>query len=131
MNYASKDISDMLEGDSTLGLTFNTNLFRAKEPPRPDNLVTVYDTPNFPPERTLDNENWVLNSSVQVRIRHNSYSEGMDWSRDIMESLHNRVQEEWNGTLYTVIRATGEPVPMSWDENNRIIIIINFNLQRR
>lgn len=130
MNYASYDITDMLEADSTLGLTFADNLHRAKEPPNPDNVVTVYDTPSFPPEPILDRTSWYYRSSIQIRVRHNSYATGITWARDIMESLHNRAQEEWNGTLYTVIQAVGEPAPMAWDENNRPIFIINFNLQR-
>jgi len=130
MNEASHDIKDMLEA-AGLGLIFKTNLFRAKEPTGPDNVVTVYDTPSGVPERTLDNNQWYYRSSIQVRVRNNKYSDGMTLARNIMESLHNRANTEWNDTLYTVIQAMGEPVSFAWDESNRTIIIINFNLQRR
>lgn len=131
MNKASDDIREMLEDSSALGLVYKTNLFIAKEPSSPDNCVTVYDTPSFPADKSMDNTYTYYRSSVQIRVRNNSYSNGMALAWDIMESLHDRAQLEWNGTLYTVIQAMGEPVSIAWDENNRAIIVINFNLQRR
>ena len=130
MNAASFDIKDMLEAGG-LGLIYKTNLWIAKEPTTPDDVVTLFDTPGFPPERTIDNENWYYRSSIQVWIRNNDYQTGMDLARNIMVSLHGRANSTWNDTLYTVITAMGEPVPLARDEDNRTIIIINFNLQRR
>ena len=82
-------------------------------------------------DRTMDNENWYYRSAIQIRVRNNKYVDGMTLARNIMDSLHARAQETWNDTLYTVIQAVGEPAPIAWDENNRQIIVINFNLQRR
>lgn len=130
MIEASKDIVDMLEA-SGLGLVYKKNIFRAKEPTSPPIVVTVYDTPSFEPERTLDNNQWYYRSSVQVRIRHTGYTLGMALAWNILESLHSQANTVWNGTLYTVIQAVGEPASIAWDENNRVIIVINFNLQRR
>lgn len=132
MNPASEDIKDMLDGSAGgLGLTFTTDLFISKEPTTPDDCVTIYDTPSFPPDLTLNPDERYYNSSVQIRVRNNSYQTGMTLARNILESLHGRAQETWNGTLYTVIMATGEPAALARDDNNRVIIIINFNLQRR
>lgn len=132
MNAASIDVKDMLDGDSSLGLTYKTDLFIAREPDSPDNVVTVYDTPSFPPEYTLAGQSEVYyRSSVQVRIRHNKYTTGMTLARNILDLLHARAFEVWNGTVYTVIEAAGEPAPLATDTSNRHIIIINFNLQRR
>lgn len=130
MNDASYDIKDMLEA-AGLGLIFKKNLFIVKEPSRPDDVVTITTTPGFAPERTLDNGLWYYRSAVQIRIRNNGYSDAMTLGVNIMQSLHDRANTEWDGTLYAVIQATGEPTPMAWDENNRSIVIINFNLQRR
>jgi hypothetical protein len=130
MTDVSYDIKDMLEA-AGLGLIFKTNLFIAKEPTGPDDIVTITPTPGFAPERTLDNGLWYYRSAVQVRIRNNKYSDGMALGMNILQSLHDRANTEWNGTLYAVIQAQGEPTPMAWDENNRVIVIINFNLQRR
>lgn len=130
MTDASYDIKDMLEAAGQ-GLVFKKNLFVAKEPTGPDNTVTVAITPGGTPERTLSGGLWYYRTAVQIRVRNNSYSEGMALATNIMESLHERANTEWNGVLYAVIQAQGEPVPMAWDENNRTIVITNFNLQRR
>lgn len=131
MNEASIDIKDMLEA-AGLGLIFKKNLFRAKEPTSPDEVVTIYDTASGTPERTLGTSSlWYYRSAVQIRVRANKYSDALALAWNILESLHNRANTEWGGTLYAVIQAQGEPTPMAWDENNRQIVIINFNLQRR
>jgi len=130
MNFASEDIKDMLE-DSTLGLTFASNLFIGRNPKSPDNTVTIFDTEGFAPEPTLDKDVMLYNSSVMLHIRNNKYEVGLTLAHNIMDHLHSRAQEEWNGTLYTAIRAAGEPALLSWDDNERAIFSINFNMKRR
>ena len=129
MNAASIDIKDSLE-DAGLGLIYKKNLFIGKQPASPDDCVTVIDTPSFTPDNTLDNVRY-YRSSVMVQVRNNGYTAGMVVARNVMDWLHGRANSTWNSTLYTVIQATGEPAPLAWDENDRTIIIINFNLQRR
>jgi hypothetical protein len=131
MNFTSEDIKDMLVDDSSLGLTFATDLFISKEPAGIDDTVTIYDMMGLPPDSTNDRSVKYYRPSIQIRIKNNSYQVGMALAYDIMDSLHNRAQEEWNGTLYTVIQAMGEPALSHWDENDRAIIFINFNCQRR
>lgn len=135
MNYASEDIKDMLVAASSssegLGLVFATNLFIGREPSMPNDCVTIYDTPSFPPDLSLDPSGTYYRSAVQIRIRDLSYPDAMVLGNNIMQSLHGRAHETWNGTLYTVIKAKGEPALMAWDDNNRAIVIINFETQRR
>lgn len=131
MNSASEDIKDMLDGESSLGLTYGTDLFIGKEPSTPDNCVTIFDTPSFPPMRAVDPTVKYYYSSVQIRVRNKRYLDGYAVARNIFDSLHNRAQEMWNGTLYTVIQAAGEPALLDWDGNNRPRFIINFNMNRR
>ena len=131
MNAQSEDIKDMLVAESALALSLGTTLHLHREPDSPDDCVTIYNTPSFPPDRTLNKEEIYYHSSVQIRVRNLDADVGLTLARDIMEVLHNRAQETWNATLYTVIQATGEPAAIAWDENNRVIIVINFNLQRR
>jgi len=52
-------------------------------------------------------------------------------AQEIMISLHGRAQETWNGTLYSVIEHISGPGLLDWDGNNRVRLVINFNLQRR
>ena len=131
MNAVSIDIKDMLVAESALALTFKKDLFIGMEPTRPDNTVTIFDTPSFPPDIYMDPEERYYNSACQIRVRHKDYQEGMALARNIMELLHARANEVWDGTTYTVIMATGEPAWLDMDANNRSRFIININLQRR
>ena len=131
MNAPSEDIKDMLEDHSALGLTFASNLFIGRTPKEPDDAVTIFDYEGYSPDPTLEKDTMIYYSSLQIQVRSNGYVTGMTLARNIMDYLHSRAQEEWNGTLYTAIRAMGEPVPLSWDDNGRIIFTINFNLMRR
>ena len=129
MNPASEDIKDMLVADTSL--VFATDLFIAKEPAKPDNCVTIVDTPGFPNQLTYNGTEIYQYPSIQIRVRNRVYLTGWTLANTIMDLLHGRAQETVNGTLYSLIRAMGEPVPLHWDENDRIIFIINFNIQRR
>ena len=131
MNPVSIDIAAMLAAESSMGLVFGTDIFIGKEPTTPDNCVTIYDTPSFPPDLTLNKEERYYYSSCQIRIRNNSYATGMTLARDIMTLLHGRANETWNGTVYTVIHAAGEPSLLATDGNNRALISFNINSQRR
>jgi len=130
MNPTSVDIKDMIVAESLLGLTFATDLFIGKEPAKPWNCVTLFDTPGFPPQLTLDNQKYEY-PSIQVRIRNGNYLVGWGIAQNIMDFLHGRAGETWNGTLYSVIYCSSGPALMDWDDNGNARFIINFNLQRR
>lgn len=131
MNASSEDIKDMLLAESALGLVFETSLFVSLQPSTPNDCVTVYDTPGFPPQLAFNQEERYYYPTVQVRVRSTDYSTGWKAANDIMVLLHGRGAETWNGTLYTVVYCAGGPSFLNWDENNRANFIINFNLQRR
>lgn len=131
MNFATEDIKDMLENDSSLGLSFGSNLWIGRTPKSADNSVTLFDYEGWAPEPTLDIGEFFYNSSVQIQVRNRDYVAGLTLARNIMDHLHLRAQEVWNGTLYTYIQAAGEPAFLSWDENGNVIFIINLNIKRR
>ena len=130
MNAPSEDIKDMLVAESSLGLTFATNLFIGREPPEPDDCVTVFDTPGFPPLLTLNSVGYYY-PSIQIRVRTAAYMSGWDMAEAIRTVLHGKANETWNTTLYTVIYCSSGPALLDWDANGRARFIINFNLQRR
>jgi len=132
MNSVAQDIKDMLEAESSLGLTFATDLFVGREPAEPNDCVTIFDTPGGAPIATLEggNDNYYY-SAAQIRVRNTSYTAAWALMNEIRDSLHGRANETWNGTLYTVILAANDPFILDWDENQRIRLIVNFNLQRR
>ena len=131
MNAPSIDLKDMLEAESSLGLTFATDLFIGKEPSEPDNCVTIYDTPGMPPGLGLDKDDKYQYPSIQVRVRNNSYVTGWNLANDIMDALHGRAHETWNSTYYMLISCSSGPALLDWDDHNRARFIINFELERR
>lgn len=132
MNAPSEDIKDMLEASSEgLGLTLGTNLFIGREPTKPPDCVTIFDTMGFPPQLTLQQGEDYLYPSINIRVRNKDYKIGLGLAQDIVTSLHGRAHETWNGALYSVIYSTGSPHFLDWDQNNNARFSINFNVQRR
>jgi len=130
MNACSEDIKDMLVAESALALEFGTTLFIGREPAEPSNVVTIFDTIGANPELTLDALSFER-PSIQIRVRNSSYTSGWEFIQSITNALHGRAQETWNGTLYSIIYVSSGPAMLNWDQNNRVHIIVNFNIQRR
>lgn len=132
MNAASVDIKDILEytAESSSGYNFTSNLFIGKEPPTPDNCITIFDTYGFPPQLTLDGVKYEY-PSVQIRVRNNEYLAGYALIKDIVNILHAMAQQTWNNTLYSVIYCSSGPALLDWDDNGRVRFIANFNIHRR
>jgi hypothetical protein len=131
MNAASEDVKDMLLAESGLGLQFGINLFVGREPSNPDNCVTIFDTPGLPPLATLGNDSAYQYPALQILVRNRNYLVGYAIITNIIELLHNRGPETWNGAMYCSILCSGEPALLDWDANGRARLFTNFNLQRR
>lgn len=129
MNSPAVDIKDLLV-EASLDLVFATNLFVANEPSKPDNCVTVYDTPGREPALTLDNVRYEY-GGVQVRVRNTTYNTGMKLAFAIKDYLHGRHGDETDDNTYTLVRCTSAPAMITWDDDRRVIIVINFETQRR
>jgi hypothetical protein len=128
MNASSVDIVSMLEAESTL--VYATNLFIGKEPAKPNNSVTIFDTAGFPMQLNLMDQGYEY-PSIQIRVRNDHYLVGWAIIENIKNLLHGRAQQTWNGTLYSVIYCASGPALLDWDDNGNVRFIINFNLQRR
>ncbi|MFA5935006.1 MAG: minor capsid protein [Candidatus Paceibacterota bacterium] len=126
----SKDIVTILEDESSLGLTFPTNLGTGKEPTSPSNTVTIFDTGGQPPQLTLDIKGLEY-PSVQIRVRNINYQTGWALIESIKTVLHGLSQVTVNGTLYSVIYCASGPALLDWDDNSRARFIINFSAARR
>lgn len=129
MNVVTRDIKDVLENDSSLGLTFGTNLFIGLEPAMPSTCVTLFDTYGRN-ELTLDAQNYEY-PAIQVRVRAALYDEAMSLAIQINNFLHGQHQQIINGTYYGLIENVGGPALLDFDNKNRVRVIMNFNLQRR
>jgi len=130
MNSTAKDIADMIDADSYLGLTFATNLFVGKEPANPDICVTIFDTHGMPQQLTLNDQGYEY-PSVQIRVRAKDYQTGWALIEGIKNILHGRASETWNGAFYSVIYCVSGPALLDWDDNSRVRFIANFNANRR
>jgi len=134
MNAPSKDVVQILEeaGESSGfdDLIYATNLFIGKEPALPINCVTIFDTPGFSPDLGLTDQGYER-PSIQVRVRNTKYTTGWNLIERIKNSLHGLSQQTVNGTLYSVIYATGSPALLDWDDNGNCRLVCNFNIQRR
>lgn len=128
MNPASVDIKDLMIGGIS-GLEFATNVFIGREPATPDNVVTIFDTPGFPPDKRYDKTDKYYRPSVQIRVRNSAYLDGWNLIDEIKELLHN-VYTTVNGTIYSAIFCSQEPALLDWDDNNRARFVMTLNLQR-
>jgi len=157
MNPPSKDIKDLLlalsyagmtvdtesifvDDDTVLvdednlgtlsNLTFGSTLFIGREPNKPDNCVTIFDTGAWPPSLGLTSKGYEY-PTIQIRVRNLRYIDGWTIIEEIKNVLHGLAQQTMNGTLYSVVYCTSGPALLDYDEHNRVRFIINFNLQRR
>jgi hypothetical protein len=138
MRQSSRDIADILDmyGDSSgydSDLIFSgatRNVFLNKEPSKPINSVTIYDTPGMPPYQGLDNVGYEY-PSIQIRVRNDTQVNGWDLIEKIKDSLHGMNQITVNGTLYSSISCANGPALLEWDDNGNVVFFCNFNIQRR
>ena len=137
MRSPAHDVSEMLEeyqsdssSGSMLGLTFAVNLFVGREPSKPINCVTIYDTGGYPPYLGLNDVGYEY-PSIQIRVRNQKQEDGWSLIESIKNSLHGRHGETWGGSLYTQIVCSTAPALLEWDDNGNAVFFCNFNLQRR
>lgn len=131
MNAPCLDIKDILEGESTLGLTFATNLFVSREPEKPNVCVTIFDTPGYSPDLSLDASERYERPGIQIRARGFKYDEVYATMQNIKDLLHGRAHVSLNGSYYSLIRASSDIMLLDWDDNERCRLILKFNMQRR
>lgn len=132
MNPASKDIATLLSQQSSLALTLATDLFFSRMPDQPDDCVAIMDNPGDPPllAQTKLTKNYYY-SSVSIWVRNTTYENGWDQIHNIVEFLHGHSDETIDGTFYALFRALNDPQVLMYDENERVIFIVNFEVQRR
>ena len=132
MNNSAEDVKDILEADSDLALVFATNLFIGNEPTTPKDCVTIFDTPGFAPQLTLDTSSIGYEyPSVQIRVRSINYNTGWALIEGIKTLLHGLNQETWNSTLYSHIACSSGPALLDRDDNGLFRFFVNFNINRR
>jgi len=128
MNAPSKDIQAMLVADTAV----DTDAFpieRGSLQEDAPNCTGIFDVPSGAPQLTMDRAAYEF-PSIQIKVRCADYDTGWAYITSIKDSLHGRANEQWNGTLYTLVQCLNGPGAMG-KENQRTIFVVNFNLQRR
>ncbi len=132
-NPASVDIRDLILLNQTPpldDLEFGKNMFIGREPATPDDCVTIFDTPGFPPDPHMDPESRYYRPSIQIRVRALRYESAYSMITTIKEAIHN-LYLAINDTVYTGILCSQEPALLDWDEKGRCRWVTTFDLQRR
>lgn len=128
MNAASKDVKDLLAGESALGLTYGTDLHISEMPAEPDVCVSVHDSGGPPPSALFTLERPMV--QIRVRAAKGHYEAGhatAAFIRDLLNGLHGFTL---NGSRYISIFATSEVIPLGNDQNRRPEFSVNFQIQR-
>jgi hypothetical protein len=134
MNAPSKDIANILNDETSVGLTLATDLFYARMPDGVtlDNCVSVMDNPGNPVGLTLQKSTSnYFKSSVTVYVRDLIYDDAYEQAYAILTYLHGLHNVVEDGTLYMLFKAVNEPQLLYFDENKRTVMIINFEVHRK
>jgi hypothetical protein len=129
MNSPAEDIKDIIElSSSGLSLVFATDLFVSKMKEDVNQCVCIYDGPGGSPEANYDLDY----PTVQVRVRGNrmAYREAYALANDIKQLLHGMTNETINGTRYIEIVCSGDIMHIGYDESERPIFSVNFDIMR-
>jgi len=137
MSVPSIIVKDILEADNDLGLTYKDDLMIGREPTEPNNVTTIFDTPDRGSQLTVEqneannkNDRYVY-SGVQVRVRNVAYDKGLQLAQDIVTVLHGRGNETISGAEIKLIQALDNPSLLNWDDNERARFVVNFQVQHK
>lgn len=130
MNSISYDVKDILDGDSSVGLTYGTDLFISRVPEdSPHECVTIFDTGGYESDGNTDYER----PTFQVHVRGSKgggYTAGYALARSIYETLHRYANQAVNSTTYHGIWCTTNIIFIGYDERDRPVWTINFRAHR-
>jgi hypothetical protein len=131
MKAPSKDIVSIIEDNSSLGLTFGTNLFIGNLPiDTPRNCVVISDTGGRGKDLGVTEIDYERNS-VQIIVRNKNYSDGWDLISDIRDILHGYANTSISDIYYGLISCISGPGFLGWDDNKNALFFSNFEVQRR
>jgi hypothetical protein len=129
MNATSIDIKDMLDDDSSLGLTFATDLFVGEIPAEATGMaVCVYDSGGYPPNLTYVYEY----PAVQIKVlsAKGDYEGGHELAQACRDALIALSNTTINSARYILIKCSSDIIHLGLDKNRRNIFTVNFELHR-
>lgn len=128
MRAPSIDIADLLEGETSLGLSIAGNLFVSEMPEKAGLVVSVYDSGGMPQEVNYSYKR----PNVQVRVRGavGKYEDAYNMAQDIQDFLLAQRRPVVNGSLYIGIWALSDVQFVGYDESHRPLVTVNFRMDR-
>jgi len=131
LNSAAKDLAALMDADSNLNLTLATDLHVHVMPSSPDRVVTVYDAGGTSPTLHLDRDEAQKNPSVSVQVRgaKGQHEAAKQLASDIEDFLDGLTATQ-GGARYILIRAEGGIQPLGRDDQNRMLLSVNFRTIR-
>lgn len=132
MNAPSKDIKEMIEdmvNDSSNLVSTNYPINRVLFDESKPNCATILDVPGGSPQLTMDVAKYEF-PSIQFKVRCTDYDDGWAYISAVVDLLHGRANEAYNGAYYSLIECLNGPGFLE-RENQRTIFVANFNIQRR
>jgi|TARA_R110002020_G_scaffold2230_4_gene10432 hypothetical protein len=120
------DISARL--DSQGRGTRGTDIFVARSPSSPDNVIVIYEFMGQEPYNTMGPSGtapYVKRPRFQVVVRNTSYASAQTLADQVYSDLH-WFKGTIGSTSYLLIRALNQPFSMGEDENKRAQLACNY-----
>ena len=122
MNPPSQDVKQILIN----GGVSSAILFIGQEPDLPHKVMTIYDTPGDPA-----NPRWLIDEpTFQIRSRSPLYETAYSQLLNVRELLLGLPKTTISGTKYIGIWTTSDIASLQKDEEDRIILVVNFRMVR-
>ena len=114
--------------------TLGSDLFLVRTPPVPDACTTIYETGGKAPDYTHDQAApRYENPTIKVIVRSDkekNYKAAKDKARQIWLVLGAIRNQNLSGTRYLSIVPIQSPFSLGPDENNRLLISANYELEK-
>jgi hypothetical protein len=94
-----------------------------------DNCITVYHSGGSRPHYYFGNERQIENPSIQVRIRHTSRKDALDWCYKVKDILDGKSNLTINNNHYILISLSSDILNMGRDSQGRVHYSLNFDVQ--
>jgi len=104
--------------------TVETDIFLGLMPDQPDNCIALFEYAGSPPDLHWNGEY----PGLQVRVRNKSYAAARTKIGEVINKLHGLHEQTLSGTRYLLIKARGSPEVLKRDNNNRVVLFVNFDI---
>ena len=128
MTSPAADIANYLEtsGAGTIGASSGWSINVSKEPATPDTTITVYDSGGAGDDYDAN----IRQPSIQIRVRGNGYLATYTKIDAINELLIAPKGFTVGAVRYVGAWQPGGFESLGYDENDRVILVSNYNLIR-